>query len=104
MFKHGFAFLMIVLPLSAYPDWRDPTAPGNHPGSVPLNAPVQETSFNLTGILSTENGRYATINGQTVKAGHFLDSSTRIIKIMPHSVLIKHHETTQTLYLVPSSR
>jgi hypothetical protein len=50
----------------------------------------------------TENGRYATINGKTVKAGGLLDADTRILKIMPNYVLIRQHETTQKLHLVPS--
>ncbi len=104
MFKLCIACCMIVLPLSAFPDWRDPTIPGNRRNSEQQNAFRQDASFKLTGILISDHGRYATINGKTVKVGHLLDSSTRIIKIMPHTVLIKHYETTQTLHLVPSAK
>lgn len=83
-------------------EWRDPTIPGNLPIISQEVKSNGETALTLSAILVTETGRYAIINGKTIRAGSFLDSDTRILKIMPNYVLIRQHETTQKLHLVPS--
>ncbi len=102
MFKICLLVLVLLLPSGLMADWRDPTMPGNLPAVSAEVKPYGETAWTLSAILVTENGRYATINGKTVKAGGLLDSDTRILKIMPNYVLIRQHETTQKLHLVPS--
>lgn len=102
MFKNWFLVLVLLLPCGLKADWRDPTMPGNLPAVSAELKPYGQTTWTLSAILVTENGRYATINGKTVKAGGLLDADTRILKIMPNYVVIRQHETTQKLHLVPS--
>jgi len=102
VFKIWFLVLVLLLPCGLKADWRDPTMPGNLPAVSAEIKPYGQTALTLSAILVTENGRYATINGKTVKAGGLLDADTRILKIMPNYVVIRQHETTQKLLLVPS--
>jgi len=102
VFKVWLVLIAFLLPLTGFSDWRDPTTPANSPSIDQEIKPNGESVLNLTAILVTENGRYATINGKTVKSGGFLDSTTRLLKIMPNYVLIRQHDTTQKIYLVPS--
>lgn len=102
MFKNRLFALTLLISPGLMADWRDPTMPGNLPTVSAEVKAYGETALTLSAILITENGRYATINGKTVKSGELLDAGTRILKIMPHYVLIRQHETTQKLHLVPS--
>lgn len=101
MFKYCLTIIGLMLPLTVLSDWRDPTTPGNLPAASQAIIPNGETALTLSAILMTESGRYATINGKTVKAGAILDNATRLLKIMPNYVLIRQHDTTKKLYLVP---
>ena len=102
MFKNWLFGLTLLISANLYAEWRDPTMPSHLPTVSAEAKPYGDTSLTLSAILITENGRYATINGKTIKSGENLDTDTRVVKIMPHQVVIRRHETMQKLHLVPS--
>lgn len=83
-------------------DGRDPTLPGNLPQSTQTDMIQPEVDLNLTGILITETGKRAIINGRTLKPGQYLDNETRLLNVQPGRAVVKQRGNVETLTLVPS--
>lgn len=81
---------------------RDPTMPANlppTPGSAAgIDTPIQ---LDLTAIRIADDSRIAIVNGMTVKAGDHFSDDIRILKIMPHYIVVDYHGDRKKLYLVP---
>lgn len=94
-----------LLPSLSGAEARDPTMPGNLPpmtGLTPgFEAPMQ---LNVTAIRIGDSSRIAIINGSTVKTGEWLNDDIRILKIMPHYVVVNYHGDRKKFYLVSPIR
>lgn len=103
MFKHyHWVIAALVASATASAELRDPTLPGNLPPSQISDMPGGETALKLSAIWIYDHDRRATINGITVTADQSLSDDTRILKIQPHSVLVRQHGVNKKLTLVPS--
>lgn len=99
-------FLILIATLltaaKAQAELRDPTLPGNLPPAQFSTLPSGEAPLILTAIWISDTARYATINGETVRAGQTLADGSRLLKIRPGYVLIRQNGAVKKLYLVPS--
>lgn len=98
----SFAIAIALVPLLSWAEPRDPTMPGNLPllggTDSELQSPLQ---LSVTAIRIADDSRIAIINGQTVKPGERINDDIRILKIMPHYVLVNDHGDRKKFYLVP---
>lgn len=104
MLKQAMLSLLIgLVAQTSAAETRDPTMPGNLPPITGIadgiDSPIQ---MNVTAIRISADSRIAIINGATVKRGEQLGDDVRILKIMPHYVLVDYHGDRKKLYLVPS--
>lgn len=102
MFKNSIGLCLLALGWSPLAIAGDPTLPGNLPQLPQAGAIPSDINLNLSGILITENGKRAIINGQTLKPGQYLNEETRLIYIQPGRAVVSHRGSLETLKLVPS--
>jgi hypothetical protein len=103
VFKHYRLLAAIWLFSSpAIAELRDPTLPGNLPHAEVFSLASGETIFNLSSIWIAGNNRHAVINGISVSPGQTLPDGSRVLKILPHYVLVNQKGGNKKIYLVPS--
>jgi hypothetical protein len=96
-------WMLFFMPALAQAQFKDPTKPDSalFPPVVSLTKPVPEKLV-LSAIWITATGKWATINGMTVKKGDILLNNAKIVKITENTVSLNHNGSIKVLRLLHS--
>ena len=101
--KFFWLWMLFFMPALAQAQFKDPTKPDSalFPPVVSLTKPVPEKLV-LSAIWITATGKWATINGMTVKKGDILLNNAKIVKITENTVSLNHNGRIKVLQLLQS--